>query len=167
MFWGTVLVLMGMFIVLNAAFGIQIPILKILIGFFVVYVGAKMAWGPRIDNVGLCGPFCEPTVGKVMFHSAHLEPKNLSDLSNNEFSTIFASGELDLTKAGFESHSFLKINTVFAKVKVLLPKNVNIIPKVNSVAGSVRLPGEANTFGAKTLNVEVNNVFGSTQIDRE
>lgn len=166
MFWGITFLLIGLFIVLNAVFGIDLPIMRILVGFFIVYLGLKFIMGPKINMEMACGGSCNPAAGKVVFSSGLAEPKNLDELRGREFSSIFGHGELDLTKTAFENEARLKINSIFGSVRVFIPMDVSLIPKVNSVAGSVNLPREASAPG-KVLNVEINNVFGTTQFERK
>ena len=174
MFIGLIFLSIGVIVILNAIFGLNLPAMRILFGVFLLYMVLKVLFGSfwpprhfghlRQDN---------HTWGKsdssgFVFSRGQLKPKSLSELEDGEFNVVFVSGTLDLTELEEKSSAGdlsggpneIEINTVFGESLVVLPKDLSITPLVNSVFGSVSLPSDAAQASTKKLTLKINTVFG-------
>ena len=163
-FWGAVLVLMGLSFILKAAFNIDIPIFRVLVGLHFIYFGLQILLGTH-GRDRTCGPI--PSGGLVS-----------PDGRNGEYNVVFGKGVIDLTGIEIKDRMMeVKANTVFGASTVKLKARTPARVKVNTAFGSARLPsGDSSAMGTllyKTpsfqegkphLALEVNAVFGSSDL---
>ncbi len=163
MFWGVVLVLCGLAVLLKAFFGIDIPIIRVLFGLFLIYLGAKVIWGP-----------C--TAPKPPFGSTVVTGGRVEAGKDREYNVIFGQGTIDLTGVEVKDQDLeLKANTIFGSSTVKVKAGTPALIKASSAFGNAKLPGgDSTAFGTlyyKTasykegkphLSLEVNAVFGET-----
>lgn len=169
MFWGFVLLLVGLIIVANAVFGFNLPVIRVLIGFCFVYLGIKIAFGSAWRNWTDFEKRGNPEKGQIIFNEGKTSPRFLSDLDGRSFNVVFGEGKLDLTQTELGEKEELEINTVFGSAKIYLPSDVAVQASVTSFAGTTKIPETTSTHSneqkLKTLKLEVNTVFGSTQVE--
>ena len=166
MFWGIAIIAIGTIVLLNAMFGLNLPAIRILVGIFIVFLGLKVIFGSSWRHGHHHEGWSKSGGGSFVFSSGESKPKSMSELEEGEFNVVFGSGTLDLTD--LEDYSTgLSVNTVFAQTVIILPGDVALAPKINSVMGSVELPEEAQGTGEKKLDIRVNTVFGSTKFIRQ
>lgn len=164
-FWGAVLVLMGLSFILKAAFNIDIPVFRALVGLLFIYFGLQILLGSHGRDGRTCGPI--PVGGLVA-----------PDGKNGEYNVIFGKGVIDLTGIEVKDRIVeLKTNTVFGASTVKLKARTPARVKVNTAFGSAQVPsGDSSAMGTllyKTpsylegkphLVLEVNAVFGSSDL---
>ena len=170
LFWGIVLIIIGLSLILKIVFNIEFSIFRVLFAFFLIYFGIKLFIGKDFtlfpdankDNQVL---FSEKTIKTVE--------------NGKEYNVIFAGSKFDLREMSFPDSLTLriKINTVFGGSQILVNPNVPIQVNSNTVFAGTKMPdGNTSAFGSLNyetdtakrgkakLIIETNTVFGGLQI---
>lgn len=159
-FWGSVIVILGVSMILGALFRITIPVLEIVFAFVFIYLGLNIISGASGRSKKSTVLFAESTI------KGHDK--------ENEYAVVFGKGEVDLT--GISKTQGIKVNTVFGESTVILNKNLSYDVRVSAVFSGVKTPdGDTTSFGqheyaakgkngTKKIVVEVNAVFGSSSV---
>lgn len=187
--FGAFFILFGLSIFVNIIFGIDIPVGRIFLGLWMLYLGLSFITGFSLCNKtgGRC---CSAFHGTATSHTTwfgsadiHLDSKIISQPGiPHEFSTVFGSTVLDLSHLKQENFTqtniplMLTVNTVFGKTVIKINKDIPItITSKSSFASSV-LPDQSNTsFGSSVYNshphstpaqiiMTTNTVFGETRV---
>lgn len=163
-FWGFIVILFGVGILLKSVFHVNIPFFKILIGIIVILFGVSIifnAINSRRNNT---------VFREYNFNFGTIE---------KEYNIVFSKGVFDFTNFNFSNYNgeFIKINSAFSKSEIYLSRNFEYEIRADSVFGVVRLPnGESVSFGniarlenaensgLKRINLHVSSVFGETKI---
>ena len=163
-FWGFIVILFGVGILLKSVFHVNIPFFKILIGIIVILFGVSIifnAINSRRNNT---------VFGEYNFNFGTIE---------KEYNIVFSKGVFDFTNFNFSNYNgeFIKINSAFSKSEIYLSRNFEYEIRANSVFGVVSLPnGESVSFGniarlenaenseLKRINLHVSSVFSETKI---
>lgn len=161
LFWGLILVLLGLSVILKSVFHINIPLIKILLAILLIY------WGITL----LIGKTSHSSDDMIMFKNTKV---NL-DHGQNEKTILFGSGVIDLTDITLSDGRYdLDVNVIFGSGVVYIPENIPAVIKVSVVFGEGRFPnGSSEVFGDETfktenfdknqpyLNLNMDVVFGS------
>jgi len=164
-FWGAVIILFGLSIILNAIFNIKIPVFSIIIALIFIYIGLKILLG----SFGI-----KPSKNTVVFSTNDLKGSG----SDEEYNIIFGKGTIDLTQIELEDKSIrYEVNVIFGDGKIVLDPEKPVIIKVSSVLSGAHLPdGNVaaignNTYishgyvkGEKYISVHADVVFGALNI---
>lgn len=164
-FWGFIVILFGVGILLKSVFHVNIPFFKILIGIIVILFGVSIIFNAinstRRNNT---------VFREYNFNFGTIE---------KEYNIVFSKGVFDFTNFNFSNYNgeFIKINSAFSKSEIYLSRNFEYEIRADSVFGVVRLPnGESVSFGniarlenaensgLKRINLHVSSVFGDTKI---
>ena len=163
-FWGFIVILFGVGILLKSVFHVNIPFFKILIGIIVILFGVSIifnAINSRRNNT---------VFREYNFNFGTIE---------KEYNIVFSKGVFDFTNFNFSNYNgeFIKINSAFSKSEIYLSRNFEYEIRADSVFGVVSLPnGESVSFGniarlenaenseLKRINLHVSSVFGETKI---
>lgn len=168
MFIGVFFLLFGLSIILKAVFHIDLPLFRVLVGLFLIFVGAKMVLG--FPRMGMCR---WGTQNSAVFSRQHFTAGK--DTHNGtEYNIVFGEGTVDLTDAKEAGDKKISVNTVFGSGIILYNPKQSLKITTNSVFGHVETPdGQATAFGENSqqvgsaegvpLKVHVNSVFGSVQ----
>ena len=169
LFWGSILILFGISVILKAMFHIHIPLFRLLFALILIYLGIRVLVG---------GAWCRSHCSTVMFS----ESSSMAADDKGEYSIIFGRGVID-TGAVPASDKVIRINTIFGASVVKVPKNVPTIVKVDAAFSSVKLPdGNIASFGTyiyknkacaeapdsvarRTIRLDV--VFGSSVVEEQ
>jgi len=163
-FWGSLLVLWGVSMILNALFHINIPFFRIAFALIVIWFGVRLLIGGR----------CWKSDHSAVFSGADFK----ADKARKDYNAVFGNIAVDLSGIKLEGgETRTEINAVFGSAQVRVGQKYPVVVKANSVFGSVRLPdGKAVSFGdgkwanrapksgEKVLEVEVNAVFGQVEV---
>ncbi len=164
--WGSFFILLGLSVILKHTLNVDIPVVRIFLGVFFVYLGIQVIAG---GNRRPWGKSCD-----VVFSQAGVK----ADAGNGEYNVIFSKGNIDLTRVEVKDKDvFLKANTIFGSSTVGIKAGLPALVKASSAFGNIRLPdGNTAAFGNylyKTKNyqegkphleLELNTVFGDTQV---
>lgn len=163
-FWGFIVILFGVGILLKSVFHVNIPFFKILIGIIVILFGVSIIF--NAINYRRNTTF----FGEYNFNFGTIE---------KEYNIVSSKGVFDFTNFNFSNYNgeFIKINSAFSKSEIYLSRNFEYEIRADSVFGVVRLPnGESVSFGniarlenaensgLKRINLHVSSVFGETKI---
>jgi len=135
-FWGVVLILLGLSVVVKAVFHIDIPLFRILFALVVIYLGVRV----------LVGGFGGIRSGhSVVFGESDMRPAE----GVNDYKVVFGQGALDLSgEAAPASVRRLEFKTVFGSGRLILPRDVPVRVKVSAAFGNARFPNGGNVaFG--------------------
>jgi|YNPMSStandDraft_1061717.scaffolds.fasta_scaffold06364_5 predicted membrane protein len=163
-FWGIILVLAGILMILNYIFKLNIPVLKFLFGFILVYIGISLIFGfkgfyrIRSYNDGKTSVFSE----------MNIKPETI----DKEYNIIFSKANIDLSNLSSDDiGKYIEINCVFGSSIIKIPSNLPIKIIGSTVFGNVSLPNnQHNSFGDinfkssesdNYIYIDVNVVFGS------
>ncbi len=162
LFWGVIVILIGISFISQAVFKIHIPIGKVVVAIFFIYLGVKMLFG---------------VFGKGNEHSNFMGESviNVEMLENAKYDVVFGSQVIDLTNAvNITEGANIECNVVFGSAKIILPRGAQCNIRSSSVFGSVKTPGNETTFGSSDyrtsgntggmINLRVNAVFGSARV---
>jgi predicted membrane protein len=164
-FWGIVIILVGVSIVLREVFGVNIPIIRVVFGLILIYIGARVLLGPIWkDRNRDSGP-----------------PSSLPyEAEKGEYNIIFSSNDIDLSNYRPEDgRKKIEVNVVFGSGRLILPNGVPVHMDVSNVFGRVDNPSRAtDRMGERSwdspdfdpakphLSIEANVVFGRLHVMR-
>lgn len=174
MFWGVVIIAVGLCVLLGAIFGINIPIFKILLGLFLVYMGIKVIFGAFSLDFSVRAEKRSSDHEAVFAKSQFNYPNSKSA---KEYITVFGASSLDLTNMANVDGVELETVTVFGESEILVKKGTPLRIESNTVFAKSELPGKNisafgqfyySTPGLKdsdpALKLKATSVFGSTKI---
>jgi hypothetical protein len=175
LFWGIILILLGISVIINIVFHIHIPFFRIVIALILIYMGIRVLIGDHWRSHR-----CTSTSGG----SLSLFSDSVCDrISGDEYSVVFGRCTFDAEKI-FSSEgakSSCKINTVFGSSVIRIPKSIPIAVRITAAFGGVRLPdgsmvsfgqtvykndaSRANPEAAGIKTIDLNVVFGGSEIE--
>jgi hypothetical protein len=165
-FWGIVLIVLGVWFLVRKYVPVNIPVIRILIAVLFVYLGVRvLIHGPAFRDKNT-----------VVFSQSEMSYG--SGEKDNEYNMIFSSGNVDLTGIPVGDRSVsAEVNVIFGSGTLRLNPAVPARVHMSSVFGSVHAPdGKSVTFGdtifvtpaykagAPALEVKAAAVFGSLRI---
>lgn len=163
-FWGAILILLGISIILKSLLNINIPFFQLLIAFFFIYLGVSILAG------GVCWKRSPKT---IVFEEREVEGK-----PHERYNVVFGRGEIDLSKISLEKGNVrVSVNTVFGSGVIKLNPQIPAEIKVSSVFAEARFPDGNSIFMGKYtyktrdfkseenyLVVDADVVFGALEI---
>ncbi len=164
-FWGVIIVIIGLSIILNVIFGVHIPLFRIVFALFLIWLGITLLTG---------GSFWSRDKNKAIFEEKRID----SIKKGSRYDVVFGKGVIDLSNIKLEDKVFkVDVNTVFASNTIEIDSKMPVKIIVNSVFAGARMPdGNTIAFGQYTyksdslkedtsyLHVQATVVFGGLQI---
>jgi hypothetical protein len=164
-FWGIILILIGLSLILKVAFNVDFPFFKFLIALFLIYLGIRVFIGKDFRLFSDANDE----------HTVIFSQRTITSVENGkEYNVIFGNGIFDLRNfqpsAGEEIT--VKLNTVFGSSEVLVNDSIPLEVNAHTVFAGSRMPdGNISAFGeakykngvygdAPLLKIESNTVFG-------
>jgi hypothetical protein len=163
LFWGIILILLGVSIIIRIVFHINVPIVRIVFAFIIIYFGIKLLVGG--NWLGCSG-------SRTAFGSSTM---SISP-DRSEYKVVFGSSVIDATAEVTGSvPERSSIRTVFGQCHLTISPKVPTIIRVSSAFGEARLPdGSSVIFGESTYKnaaaregkspmreIDANVVFGN------
>lgn len=167
-FWGLILIIIGISFIFRIVFDIDFPIFKIIIAFLFIFLGIKLlfgSFGSGNINVG------EKDVlfGEKNFH--HFEDRA-------EYSVIFGQGNYDFRDVDLsEGTKKVKLSTVFGSSRIRISRETPVRIRVDAAFSGVDLPnGNTTVFGNSSyespgfdpslpfLDIKIDVVFGGINL---
>lgn len=146
-FWGLLLILIGIGIVIRVVFNIHFPIVKFIIAFFFIFIGIRML----IGNFSTCNNNGDD-------HTTIFSESKIQGFEGNfkEYNVIFGSSVIDLRDVDLSAGSKeLEVNTIFGETVIKIDQSTPIRIKAEAVFGSAKLPnGNTASFGTTTYESE-------------
>jgi len=168
LFWGLLLVILGLSLIFRIVFNIDFPLFKIFIAFVLIYFGVKMLFG------SFNGPKFETKETEVVFN----EKQYANPESNRDYSVVFGKGVYDFRDFDLKGEKQrVKISTVFGATVIKISKTMPVRIKVESAFAGTDLPdGNSAVFGSTTytspgfdsekpyLDLKLEVVFGGCEV---
>lgn len=170
LFWGLLLVVLGLSLIFKIVFNIDFPLFKIVIAFVLIYFGVKLLFG----SFNGPNPNFETKENDVVFGEKHFsDPK-----SHKDYSVVFGKGVFDLRDFDLKGENQrIKISTVFGGSVLKINKDMPIRIRVESAFAGADLPnGNSAAFGSTTytspsfdaekpfLDIKLEVVFGGCEV---
>lgn len=170
-FWGSLLILIGLALVIKVVFNVDFPIFKIILAFFFIYLGIRILFG----SFGMFNFRTDPN--EVLF----TERRFYSPYEYREYNVVFGKGIFDFTNVDLSGGTKdFKIGTIFGGSNIRVNRNMPVKIQADAVFAGAELPdGNTAVFGASTytsenfepdsahLFIKVDVVFGGVQVIRE
>lgn len=185
MFWGLLLLSLGLLMLVQYIFKLDLPLLKILFGISLVYLGIKMVF----SSFGREDVFREmktvSTDSEAIFSDSEFQyQKSDGESKNSKFTTAFGSSTLDLTdvKPG-DKHEPISIQNAFGRTVIKTNPESPLDIKSGLAFGTIEIRGRSQSFfgesqvqvpakeNGKTtektepLKIEINSAFGQVIVD--
>jgi predicted membrane protein len=168
-FWGIILILLGLSVILNIVFNIHLPFFRILFSLIIIYFGLRLLVG---------GAWCSHAKNSAICQKADITVNQ----TDNEYKVIFGRATFNTSDTlNSEMKRNISVKTIFGEGTIIISSTVPTIVRVTSAFGSATFPdGNTITFGeytyrnkacgsdltnCKRINAEV--VFGSMKIIEE
>ncbi|MEO0082914.1 MAG: hypothetical protein ABIK33_00810 [candidate division WOR-3 bacterium] len=165
-FWGIIIIIIGIVIIINVIFGTRIPIIPLIIGLLLIYLGIKV----------ITGITWRKTPHTVVFEEKKIDITSPID----KYATVFGKSVIDLTNIEIkEGTPKVEINVVFGSSIIKIDPTKPIKIKTNAAFANARLPDESMVaFGEAVyltdilkqtntqnyLLVNLNVVFGNAEV---
>jgi hypothetical protein len=166
LFFGLLVVLIGISIVFEAIFQVHLPIVRIALGLFFIYLGVRFLTGRRWHD--------GETHMRGVFSDDSYAPSGGNRVKHD---VIFGRGVVDLTRLAHDGAEVrAEVNTIFGATIVKIDSAVPLEIEVSSAFAEARLPDQSVTAigslhyrpagqkDAPRLHVRLNVVFGSSQV---
>ena len=161
--WGILLIAFGASIIIKALFGISIPIIRPLIGIFLIYIGTVI-----ITNMY---PSQSTRNQSILFSKASFKEQTRV---GEKYTVLCGEGTIDLSDLAIPTEpTHLEIETIFGANTIILNRDIPTKIMVNAAFSHAQLPDETIiSFGNYTyrniatasplLVIHLKVVFGST-----
>ena len=168
LFWGALLLVLGITLIIKVVFNVDFPVFKILVGVFFIFIGIKILFGRVLIPEGKIGP--NETIFSERVYDGPEDGK--------EYSVIFGKGVYDFTRTDLsKGNVHVEINTVFGGTVIKVREDMPYRIEADAVFAGAELPG-GNTavFGSSkyssenfrsdsaALYIKVGVVFGGVQV---
>lgn len=168
LFWGALLLLLGVSLIIKVIFNVDFPVFKILVGAFFVFLGLKILFGRVLIPEGKIGP------NETIFTERTYDfPEK-----DREYSVVFGKGVYDFTNVDLSEGDFkVKVSTVFGGSVIKIDDDMPLRIDADAVFAGAELPdGNHAVFGSShyssdnyrpdsaALKIKVDVVFGGVQI---
>lgn len=168
LFWGLLLIILGLSMVLRIVFNIDFPVFKVLVAFIFIYIGLRMLFG-SFGIVSLKGGKYDTFFSEKTFNSFK---------SNKEYNVIFGEGIYDFRNLDLDTQTRrIKISTIFGSSIVKIPSDIPVRIKLDAAFAGGQLPnGNTSVFGntyfespdldinQPHLDLKIDVVFGSVRV---
>ena len=164
-FWGVLIIIVGLVVIINVIFGSRIPIFPLIIGLLLIYFGIRV----------LTGISCRRTSKTSVFEEKSIEAK-----TSGKYDVLFGKSVIDLSGVELkEGVTKVEVNTVFGSSIIKVDPNMPIKIRASSAFGSARTPDEnmvgfgEHTYKSDSLKTSetqnylllvMNVVFGSSEV---
>jgi predicted membrane protein len=166
-FWGSILILLGLSVIIRIVFNVHIPLFRIVFALIIIYFGIRVLVG---------GAWCRGNCNSntIVFNDAKTEVNT----DSNEYKIIFGKGVVNLTDSSLASQKKkIRVTTVFGSGEIRINPGVPAIVRVNSAFAGAKMPdGNIISFGeyiyktksysdkADFVRIDATVVFGGLEI---
>lgn len=163
-FWGLLLVIIGILVILRHVLHLNISIFRIVIAIIFIYIGISL----------IAGQFGTRSSSNIIFSEGTIK----SEILEKEYNIVFGRGYIDLTSiAPSELNKSIKVATVFANTTLKIDHNMPIEIDADCAFGSTIMPdGTSVSFGDRVyrtpatsssqsyLKIKTDTVFGVLEV---
>lgn len=168
LFWGLLLIILGLAMVFRIVFNIDFPLFKVIIAFILIFLGIRLLFGSFGDRHL-----------KVDGNDVVFGEKRFNTLEDDkEYSVVFGKAVYDLRNEVLEGERRkIKISTVFGASEIKLSRDIPVRIRVEAAFSGVSLPnGNSAVFGNTTyespgfdsnqpfLDIRLDVVFGGAEV---
>ncbi len=167
-FWGSILILLGLSVIVRIVFNIHIPLVRVVFALILIYFGVRVLVG------GSWCRNCGNNASTVVFSDVKTELSK----DSTQYNVVFGKGVIKLDDSSFtDKNKKVRVNTVFGAAEIHVSPSFPAIIRVSSAFSGARMPdGNVISFGeyvyktkaftdpAKALHVDATVVFGSLEI---
>jgi len=167
-FLGSLVVLAGLSMLLEALFKIHIPFVRSAFALLLIFFGVRMlfgAWAPRSVGTGATG---SALMSELTFAPTRAEPAMKYDV-------VFGQGAIDLTRLDRPTQpSHVEVNVIFGSATLKIDPSLPTVIEANAAFADVRMPDRSLAAfgnaryetgrGEPLLRVRINTVFGSCHV---
>ncbi len=170
LFWGIILILIGISIIVKIVFNIDFSIFRVIVALVFIYFGIRLFIGRDFS-------FYHDDSDEQLIMFAK---KNVSHIDEGkEYNVIFGEGRFDLRNVSIPDSGTVhfKLNTIFAGTEILLNREIPVEISSSTVFGGTRMPNtNASAFGTASYKndtakkgqskiiIETNTIFGGLQV---
>jgi hypothetical protein len=170
-FWGIILILIGLSLVLKVAFNVDFPFFKILFALFLIYLGIRIFIGKDFKLFD----------GANDAYNVIFSQRTMQNLENGkEYNVIFGNGKYDLRNLQVPEGEEIrvKLNTVFGSSEIFINDSIPVEIKATTVFAGSKMPdGNTSAFGESKyrnhspgnfprVSIESNTVFGALLVKK-
>jgi predicted membrane protein len=161
LFWGVLIILIGVSIILNSVFNINIPVFKIFFAICFIYIGISIIVGSTIRH--------GDNKSTIFAESKMIKPQT------DEYNTIFGKSELDLREMKIGDK--IKIATIFGDTRIYISSQKPYRINGSSAFGELKTPAnhtvnfgsldyQSDSYKDEKLSIiiEASVVFGNIEI---
>ncbi len=163
LFWGILLVLLGLSMVVRAVFNIDIPIFRFIFAAILIYFGAKLLLN-RSENKTSEKLFDQVQISEIK--------------SDKNYNTIFGHSQIDLQNCDLENSSLkVDVDVIFGSADILINPDIPARIKISTVFAEGKIPaGSVGAFSdhiyetpafsteKNALFVNIDVIFGAVDI---
>ncbi|KMQ52961.1 hypothetical protein CHISP_0182 [Chitinispirillum alkaliphilum] len=162
LFWGIILILIGISIIVRVLFNIHFPVFRVVFALIIIYFGIRILTG---------GEWLRQNHRTTLFDSRTIAA------TGNEYNIIFSSVRLEADRKMPEQGEKIEVNTVFGSTTLKISSVIPTKVKISAAFSSTSLPdGNSISFGDYTYTnrsfnpkkpfraIEVNAVFSSFSV---
>ncbi|HOD54125.1 MAG TPA: hypothetical protein PKJ08_06340 [Candidatus Cloacimonadota bacterium] len=124
-FWGAVLIVWGLSMIVERLFKIKIPIVRIILGVILITIGSQLMWNKHQNQ-------------NARHHNATHQGQ-LSDGMSNSYQLYFDNQTIDLSQSSPVDNS-IRINVMFSSVDILVPDDYSYDFEIQNVMSETALP---------------------------
>jgi hypothetical protein len=165
-FWGVLLILVGVWFFVRHYLPVHIPVIRVVIALLLIYVGIRVLVRGPVVHEGRTAVFTESTILKYA-------PDRSQD-----YNVIFSRGSVDLSPAVVSgTGARAEVNVIFGDGTLRINHEAPVRVSMTSVFGTVEAPGERSVAfgemvyktpswkaGAPALEIHATAVFGRLSI---
>ena len=149
MFWAVLFIAVGVILLIQTVFKIDLPVMRILFGVFLIYMGAKIIFGSFGHGMSYFKVNKISSDTESIFTQNEMKAKDQSGQVNKKFSTVFGSSTLDLRGlTGEELNQEIKIDSAFGRTQVKTDSTTPIKAHIDTGFAAVNIRGQKiGSFG--------------------
>ncbi len=164
-FWGLILILLGISMILKIVFKVDIPLFRIVIALILIYWGLKLLFGISLGK---------KSEGNIIFNRGTIEQVE----TGKEYNIIFGRGTVDLRDLQWhEQDQKVSIDVVFGNADIYLNPDIPTQVNIDAVFAECRFPGGNISFmgdhtlrtpsyeeGKPYITIDLDVVFGNAAV---
>jgi len=169
-FWGSILLIIGLTMIINVVFKIDLPIVRIAIAAVLIFIGIKILFGKHMRVFNHESEACTNTYTY----------NNTGGQKNQEYNVVFSKGQVDLRNVTFDNNEakVIQVHTVFGSTDINLNKETPCKITANTAFAQVNVPsGNEVVMGTSHyqsdsldtskpyLDLKIDCVFGNVKVN--
>ena len=165
-FWGSILLIIGLAMIINVIFKIDLPVVRIALAAVLIFIGIKILLGKHVKVFNHESKACNYTY--------------TNDPKHQEYNIVFSKGQVDLRNVTFENNEskLVLVHTVFGNSEINLNRETPCRITSNTAFAQVNVPGgnevvmgtshyqsDSLDTGKPFLDLKIDCVFGNVKVN--